>query len=179
MFLPLAPTLHGPGGASCPEACSTTPHNSVNSGVLLTDNSRPIMPNSLLFNSIKMEENIYNVHKNSSPELLQRPQKLSCYELLCYESLWNLWGCFLSRNNQNLHHRTPFVQDLLVYWAVAYCRTQKNSENVFSCNRLLTAFVQYRITLFSAWFCFQPHYQAEKNTYHSQMSAEKNKSKAH
>lgn len=49
----------------------------------------------------------------------------------------------------------------------------------FSCNRLLTSFVQYRTTLFSAWFCFQPHYQAEKNTYHSQMSAEKNKSKAH
>lgn len=49
----------------------------------------------------------------------------------------------------------------------------------FSSNRVLTAFVQYRIILFSAWFCFQPHYQAEKNTYHLEMSAEENKSKAH
>lgn len=35
MLLPLAPSLQGPGGTSCPEACSTTPYNSANSGVIL------------------------------------------------------------------------------------------------------------------------------------------------
>lgn len=39
---------------------------------------------------------------------------------------------------------------------------KKILRKLFSCNRVLTAFIQYRSRLFSVWFCFQPCYQAEK-----------------
>lgn len=39
---------------------------------------------------------------------------------------------------------------------------KKILRKLFSCDRVLTAFIQYRSTLFSAWFCFQPCYQAGK-----------------
>lgn len=74
------------------------------------------MSNSLLLNSIKMEQNISKAHKIQVASFFKDLNSSVAMDhfVMNHYKICETAFC-LSKNNQDLHHRTPSVQDQLVY----------------------------------------------------------------
>lgn len=74
------------------------------------------MPNLQLLDPMKMEENISNACKIQAFSFFKDLNSLVTmnHSVMSHYEICKAAFC-LSKNNQNLHHRTPFVQDQLVH----------------------------------------------------------------